>query len=105
KEIEETSVRAFYHDTGIPVLRLANDDYLRHATPEHRLRVSNGMEELLDELQEEFAPTVAAVARAPVLCIGGKWEMDTIAAEMLAHALTLEGIPARTRAASTLGTN
>jgi predicted PurR-regulated permease PerM len=104
KEIAKTSVRAFYHDTGIPVLRLANDDYLRHATPEHRLRVANGMEEMLDDLQEEFAPAVEAITRAPVLCVGGKWEMDTIAAEMLAHALALEGIQSRTQAVSTLGT-
>lgn len=104
KEATKTSVRTFYHDIGIPVLRLANDDYLRHATPEHRLRVASGMEEMLDDLQDEFTPPTDAIARAPVLCIGGKWEMDTIAAEMLAHALSLEGIPANTRAASTLGT-
>lgn len=106
KEIAATSVRAFYHEIGIPVLRLANDDYLRHATPEHRLRIANGMEEMLDDLQEEFVPAPAeeVIARAPVLCVGGKWEMDTIAAEMLAHALALEGIPSRTQAASTLGT-
>lgn len=102
-EVAKTSVGAFYHEIGIPVLRLANDDYLRHATPEHRLRVSSGMEEMLEELREEFPPALGAIPSPPVLCIGGKWEMDTLAAEMLAHALGREGIPARSRAASTLG--
>ena len=104
-EIETSSVKGFYNEVGIPVLRLASEDYLRHATPEHRLRVSNGLEELLDDLREEFPPEGEQVAHAPILCIGGKWEMDTIAAEMLAHALELEGLPASARAASTLGTS
>lgn len=103
-EVEKTSVGTVYHELGIPVLRLANDDYLRHATPEHRLRVSSGMEEMLEELREEYPPALGAIARPPVLCIGGKWEMDTLAAEMLAHALGTEGIPARSRAATTLET-
>jgi len=37
-----------------------------------------------------------------VVCFGGKWEIDRIAAEMLAHALGLEGIHAEARSATAL---
>src|SRR5690606_5546810 len=37
-----------------------------------------------------------------VVCIGGKWEVDTIAARMLAHALTLEGVAADSRPAASI---
>lgn len=91
-EIEKSSVVAFYDTIGIDVLRLARADYGRLATAEHRLRVASGMDELLSELREEHP---ASPANHPkVVCIGGKWEIDTIAAEMLAHALELDGIVA-----------
>lgn len=96
-EIETLSVVPFYDTVGIAVLRLASDDYGRQATAAHRLRVAEGMDALLEELREEHPAAVVADADAKVVCIGGKWEIDAIAAEMLAHSLGLEDIPAQTR--------
>ena len=95
-EIDTLSIVPFYDTVGIAVLRLASDDYGRQATASHRLRVAEGMDALLDELREAHPATDAGGA-TKVVCIGGKWEIDAIAAEMLAHALGLEGIPAQTR--------
>ncbi len=91
------SLPAFYQDSALPVLRRTVADYQTVSTSEHRLRLITGMEALLDELHEltplppEPAPTV--------LCLGAQWEVDTLAARMLAHALALEGTPARADAA------
>jgi predicted PurR-regulated permease PerM len=99
-EIDKSSPREFYNDVGLPVLRLASEDYLRNATAEHRLRVANGMDALLDDLRDEYpAAGLPSDSKPRVLCIGGKWEVDTIAAEMLSHALALDGIPAGFRPA------
>lgn len=96
-EIETLAAVPFYDAVGVAVLRLASDDYGRQATAAHRLRVAEGMEALLEELREAH-PAMAAEGLAPkVVCIGGKWEIDAIAAQMLTHALDLEGIPAQVR--------
>jgi hypothetical protein len=96
-EIKTLAMIPFYDSVGIAVLRLAHDDYGRQATAAHRLRVAEGMEALLEELREEHAAADAMASSPKVVCIGGKWEIDAIAAEMLAHAFALEGIPAQTR--------
>ena len=89
-------VREFYAGTGLSVLRMAVGDHARAATPHHRLRVVEGMDELLDELAEQYPPPPAIAAVRPgVACIGGKWEVDQLAARMLAHALQLQGCPAQ----------
>jgi predicted PurR-regulated permease PerM len=95
-EIDALSVVPFYDAVGIAVLRLASDDYARQATAAHRLRVAEGMDALLEELREEH-PAAGSASTPTVACIGGKWEIDAIASEMLAHALGLEGIAAQTR--------
>lgn len=84
------SVVAFYSQTGVPVLRMAVGDHASAATVEHRLRLVSGMEALLDDLAEQH-PGVDAGGRPRVVCIGGKWEVDTLGARMLAHALALDG--------------
>lgn len=96
KTVKESSVAQFYNDQGIEVLRLAGADYFSHARPEHRLRVQNGMDAVLDDLREEY-PAPESNEPARVACIGGKWEIDSVASEMLAHALNLDGFPAITR--------
>ena len=101
-EIAASSVVDFYHQVGIPTLLIASRDHLGRATPEHRMRISNGMDLLLDELQEEYPTDRLQGAGDPVICIGGKWHVDNISAEMLAHALRLNGIPAMSRAISTV---
>ena len=95
----EGGVGGFYAGTGLAVLRMAVGDHARAATPHHRLRVVEGMDGLLDELAEQYPPApVVAAAHSGVACIGGKWEVDQIAARMLAHALQLQGCPAQARA-------
>lgn len=88
------SVSTFYDTIAIPVLHNAVNDYQTVATSEHRLRVVTGMEALLDDLIEEY-PAVARAGRAIVICVGGKWEVDSLAARMLAHSLSLDGVSTR----------
>jgi predicted PurR-regulated permease PerM len=96
-EIKKSSVNDFYHDIGVEVLRLASREHLRSATAEHRWRVANGMERLLDDLREEYPPVVQSRNAMIVVCMGGKWELDNLASEMLAHALAMQGIRAESR--------
>jgi predicted PurR-regulated permease PerM len=93
-EIEKSSVVSFYDAIGIEVLRLASEEHLRNASAEHRLRLANGMDTLLDDLRDQYPASLGADAKPAVLCIGGKWEIDALGGEMLAHALTIEGIAA-----------
>jgi len=102
QQAREQSLQAFYDDTAMPALRLAAADHSRGASAEHRHRVAAGMAALIGDLRDEYSPAGAladAVADAPggglVLCIGARWEVDTMAADMLAHALVHEGVPAR----------
>ncbi|WP_313462052.1 AI-2E family transporter [Achromobacter sp.] len=96
-EIAESSVTDFYHHTCIEVLRLASREYARGATAEHRWRVASGMEKLLDDLREEYPPQSASDCATAIVCIGGKWELDNLACDMLAHALEVSSIPAKSR--------
>jgi predicted PurR-regulated permease PerM len=91
-EIEKSSVISFYDAIGIEVLRLASEEYLQNASVEHRLRLASGMDTLLDDLRDDFPSSLSPEAKPRVLCIGGKWEIDALAGEMLAHALAFEGI-------------
>ena len=100
EKIETSSQRAFYNDVCIDVLRRASEDYLGNASAAHRLRFATGMDALLDELGDE--EPAARTAAAEVVCIGGKWEVDAIAARILAHALGLEGVPAEARPLATV---
>lgn len=92
--LEDDKIVDFYNDYGIEVLRRVSDDYLSNARAEHRLRVANGMDMLLDDLREEYPSNIDPSSRLRVACIGGKWEIDSVACEMLVHALALEGIAA-----------
>jgi hypothetical protein len=93
-EVEKSSLVSFYDATGIEVLRLASEEHLRNASAEHRLRLAAGMDALLDDLKDQYPSSLASGAKPAVLCIGGKWEVDALAGEMLAHALAMEGIAA-----------
>lgn len=95
--IRLSSVTAFYDETGMEVLRQATDDFHANARAEHRLRVIEGMDQLLDDLEEDH-PVPDAPAHPPrVACIGGKWQVDAISARMLVHALALSEVPAVVR--------
>jgi predicted PurR-regulated permease PerM/GAF domain-containing protein len=102
EKIEASSLREFYNNVGMEVLRRASEDHVRNATAAHRLRFASGMEALLDELMEERPPQVCDDSKSRVICIGGKWEVDAVAARIVAHSLDLEGIPAEARPAATV---
>jgi predicted PurR-regulated permease PerM len=101
-EIEKSSVVSFYDAIGIKVLRLASEEYLQNASAEHRLRLASGMDELLDDIRDDFPSALNPEAKPRVLCIGGKWEIDALAGEMLAHALAFEGIAAVSQPAASV---
>lgn len=94
---------SFYSDVAMPTLGMAAADRARVAKAEHRLRVTTGMAQLLRELQRDAHPAPDA-AQARVLCIGLRWEADTLAGGMLAHALSGQGVPARSLPVSPIGT-
>lgn len=96
------NVVGFYNESGLRVLRMATSDHASVATAEHRHRVVIGMDALIDDLYEQH-PLPSGLGGPSVVCVGGKWEVDNLAAKMLAHALSLEGRRAELRAAGTLG--
>ena len=96
--IEESSVSEFYNDEGMEVLRQASIDYINNARAEHRLRIANGIDELLAEIREEHPADLPDGTPPRVVCVAGKWEIDRQACEMLAHGLQLDGVPAAVRA-------
>jgi hypothetical protein len=104
-EIEKSSVISFYDAIGIEVLRLASEEYLQNASAEHRLRLASGMDTLLDDLKDQYPSSVSPDAKATVLCVGGKSEIDALAGEMLAHALAFEGIAAVSQPAASVNAN
>lgn len=94
-----TAVTTVFDEIAIPALRLACERYADVATAQHRLRLVHGMSEVLEEVADAYPPTAAATT-APacgprILCIGGRWEVDALAAGMMAHALALHGHDAR----------
>ncbi len=101
--VAATSPREFYDDVGIPVLRMASDDHhATEASAEHRHRVTSGMAAVMTELQTRHSAEHAQ-GPAEVLCIGGRWSVDALGADMAAHALALDGMGA-TSAAAPAGT-
>ncbi len=93
ERVEADGADDFYHQVAIPALRLASGDHDRVSSVEHRHRVVSGMDRLLDEVLE-LKPVPAGAGRPAVVCLGGKWEVDTIAARMVAHGLSLAGVAA-----------
>lgn len=98
EQVSADGLAGFYSLAGVPALCLAARDHTRVASVEHRHRVSTGMEALIRSLREEHP--AAPEQAAPVLCIGLRREMDTLAADMLAHALGVTEVGARALPAS-----
>jgi predicted PurR-regulated permease PerM len=93
EEAQAHTLQGFYNDTAVPALVIAAQNHVSASSVTHRHRVSSGMTALLADLRDEYHPKGGEAAPQPkVLAIGARWEIDTLAAEMLAHALTLEGI-------------
>lgn len=93
EQAERSSPSAFYAEVGVAALRLASGAHATVATPDHRHRLVSGMTRVIEELREQY-PADAALD-AQVVCIGGRWELDALAADMAAHALALQGYPSR----------
>lgn len=111
-ELCETQLRsngllACYSATAVPALALAARDHLRSASVEHRHRVSTGMAELLHSLREDHpaAPASGLAASPRVLCVGARSELDTLAADLLSHALEHAGWTARVLPSASIGTD
>ncbi|MBO9663058.1 AI-2E family transporter [Dokdonella sp.] len=86
----------FYGEVAVPMLRIATAHHADAASAEHRLRLSTGAAELVEELREQYPPLpVVQEEAACVLCLGARWEVDVLAAAMVAHALELRGRDAR----------
>ncbi|MES2886875.1 MAG: AI-2E family transporter [Pseudomonadota bacterium] len=100
EQIRESSLVQFYSDTAVPVLKRATVDHAGVASVEHRHRVLVGMTAMIRDLVNEHASR--GVGPAEVLAIGARWEVDALAADMLAHALSVERIAARSMPASSV---
>lgn len=87
------SPRHFYDEVGLGALRLATSAHGTVATAEHRHRVISGMDQVIDELRDQHPPPPELPVR--VACLGGRWAVDALAADMAAHTLALEGIGSR----------
>jgi GAF domain-containing protein len=87
------AVSGFYDEVAIPALRLATQQHLESATAEHRLRLSSGMDALIEELRESHsAPGADPASHAlRIHCVGARWEVDALAAAMVAHSEALRG--------------
>lgn len=81
----------FYDAGALPMLRLASNQYTETATAEHRLRLSRGCDELLEELRQDYPISseiiTSSSVRGRIHCVGARWDMDAIAASMSAHVL------------------
>jgi predicted PurR-regulated permease PerM/GAF domain-containing protein len=96
---------AFYDEVGIPTLRIATSHHVDVASAEHRLRLATGMGGLIGELCEQYPAPPADKGAQAVYCIGARWEIDVLAAEMTAHALALQGHSVSTAAHALLSSN
>ncbi len=85
------AVTAFYDTVTIPALRLTSERYSDIATSQHRLRMVSGMAEVLEELEELYPRPAEARSDSRILCVGGRWEIDSLAAGMMSHVLALHG--------------
>lgn len=92
-DVAAAAVADFYDDVALPMLRIATSHH-GDAAAEHRLRLVNGLDELIDELREQYPEPLRGERALQVVCIGARWEIDVLAADMVAHALALRGVGA-----------
>ena len=100
EQVAAGTLADFYNLTGVPALALAANDATRASRSEHRHRLSSGMAALLHNLREDHPVPASKADRMQVLCIGTRWEIDSLAADMLEHALLCEGLAADVRPAT-----
>lgn len=96
QEVRQTSLARFYGDTALPMLGLAARLSDEGVTAAHRHRLLDGTARFVTELQADDTAAQASNALAPtLLCVGLRTELDTLSADMLAHALAHAGLRAR----------
>ena len=99
QEVARFSLLQFYSDSAVPMLALAARPSSLRATAAQRHRVVNGVSRLLDDLRASHPAAPLNETPSPgagnVLCIGARNEIDTLSAELLAHALASAGCNAR----------
>lgn len=94
--IREQGLAGFYAETALPALCLASDAHTTQASAEQRLAFASGMRRLLDDLEDEYPAETPVSPDAPRICVlAGRWELDQLAARVLAHRLSSEGLAAR----------
>ncbi|WP_019142553.1 AI-2E family transporter [Noviherbaspirillum massiliense] len=99
-QMAETGMLAFYSETGLPALRLAENARERGASDEDRTKVAEGMLAVLFDVKDQVDrkdDSENAPSRwlgTPVLSIAGRGQLDAAGAEMLVQALAGQGIGA-----------
>lgn len=90
-----SAVTHLYDAVALPALRLSSQAHSSLATAEQRFRFNNGMDEWLAELADAYPPEPATLPAAGecarVHCLGARWEVDGMAAAVMAHSLRLFG--------------
>jgi predicted PurR-regulated permease PerM/GAF domain-containing protein len=94
EEAQDHTLQGFYNDSAIPALVQAAGHHVSVSSVTHRHRISSGMAAVIAELRDEYPAPRADSASAQVLVVGARWEVDTLAADMLAHALASESVNA-----------
>ena len=96
-------VTAFYDNVGIPAMRLFSSLHNDVATAEHRLRINTGLKQFSQEMADEYPiPSGPSHDYPRVLCVAARWEVDSKAADMLAHSLQLQSYATQTWASPLL---
>lgn len=102
-QMQEHSLLEFYDNTGLATLRLAESELDRGTSASERRKISDGMQDVIDDLRELAEKQDVELNEAPsgqwrgavTLCIAGRGELDRVAAAMVAHGLESRGIDAR----------
>jgi predicted PurR-regulated permease PerM len=98
-EIAESSPVNFFDQVVIPMLRLAENDRQRGAiSDETRAKLADDAIFAIQELEAEFENLAPTGPDSPVICVGGRSEVDHAAAEAAVAALRCNGIAARATA-------
>lgn len=92
EQVTASTLADFYNLTGVPALALAANDTSQASRSEHRHRLSGGMAALLHNLRQDHPAPLGNAPGVQVLCVGTRWEIDSLAADMLQHALQCEGL-------------
>ncbi|WP_257225848.1 MULTISPECIES: AI-2E family transporter [unclassified Acinetobacter] len=93
-EIKARRVNAFYAKVAIPAIRIFSRGHNTEASAEHRLRLHQGLKLFNHSFQRAY-PVAQQDQKTEVFCIGARWEIDVQVSAMLAHGLSLSGIPAQ----------